>query len=343
MLKRSNFKVQSWIVFLSFLGLGTYVQDSAAELLFNLETASVVNGYRSCRWQDNGDGTSMLSMVVDFKEGFNAQDGGLFRSRGFLVYTYDKNGNMNPSAAGAIIWLDGQTHMSSYTGNGYVMYFGHSSGGRDYWVRRYPFSADVQIKINNSSIKDWPAISVRAGNYTSRNDIGEVAGAAYFSPANNSPDCSLVEPEAPPPPTINISMRAPDWNLGELDEGTADKILPNSTDQLCFTHEAAAVVRKKFVINASNANGIVNQKYRMKNLSDATQFVPYSVKLNRTDLESSSVVLPNTTSLSLEFNDRVGAGVNKTCFTPTFTTTVDKNVKAGDYSDVLTFTVVTKP
>ncbi|KVL47668.1 hypothetical protein WT01_33600 [Burkholderia cepacia] len=136
-------------------------------------------------------------------------------------------------------------------------------------------------------------------------------------------------------------MRAPDWNLGELDEGTADKILPNSTDQLCFTYQAAAVVRKKFVINASNANGIVNQKYRMKNLSDATQFVPYSVKLNRTDLESSSVVLPNTTSLSLEFNDRVG--VNKTCFTPTFTTTVDKNVKAGDYSDVLTFTVVTKP
>ncbi|KVU49256.1 hypothetical protein DF046_16935 [Burkholderia cepacia] len=91
---------------------------------------------------------------------------------------------------------------------------------------------------------------------------------------------------------------------------------------------------KQFIINAGNANGIAGNQYSLKNLNDATQLVPYSVKL---DSGSSTVSLPNASKVALTLNS-----AGKTCFVPTFRTTVGAAVKAGDYSDVLTFTVVTK-
>ncbi|RQR52311.1 hypothetical protein DIE18_32290 [Burkholderia sp. Bp9125] len=95
-----------------------------------------------------------------------------------------------------------------------------------------------------------------------------------------------------------------------------------------------AVDGKKFIVNASSANGIVGNRYRLKNVNDASQLVPYSVMLNS---GTSTVSLPNATNTTLSF-----ASAGRTCFVPTFKTTVDPNVTEGDYSDVLTFTVVTK-
>ncbi len=129
-------------------------------------------------------------------------------------------------------------------------------------------------------------------------------------------------------------MTAPDWNLGELPEGNGEKIFPNSSDQLCFTYSGTAVSGKQFIINAGSANGVVSNLYRLKNLKDASQLIPYSLTL---DSGTSNVTLPNANKKALSFNSS-----GKTCFVPTFKTTVDPNIKSGDYSDVLTFTVVTK-
>ncbi|MXN76211.1 hypothetical protein GR157_15870 [Burkholderia sp. 4701] len=145
----------------------------------------------------------------------------------------------------------------------------------------------------------------------------------------------MIDPtQPPPPPTIGISMTAPDWNLGELPEGDGEKILSSSSDQLCFTYIGAGVSGKQFIINAGSANGVAGNRYRLKNLKDATQLVPYSVTL---DSGTSNVSLPNASNKSLSLDSS-----GKTCFVPTFKTTVGPTVKEGDYSDALTFTVVTK-
>lgn len=144
----------------------------------------------------------------------------------------------------------------------------------------------------------------------------------------------VIDPVKPPPPSIGISVSAPDWNLGELPGGDGEKTLSGSADQLCFTYMSEAISGKQFIVNASNANGVVSNRYRLRNVSDASQFVPYSVIL---DSGSSKVSLPNTNNAAIPLSSS-----GKTCFVPTFKTSVGTSAKEGDYSDVLTFTVVTK-
>ncbi|TDA48961.1 hypothetical protein EVG18_02480 [Burkholderia pyrrocinia] len=119
-----------------------------------------------------------------------------------------------------------------------------------------------------------------------------------------------------------------------MQEGDSTKTFSNSSEKLCVSYSGAAIRGKNFIINASNANGVASNRYRLKNLKDASQLVPYSLTL---DSGTSNVSLPNASKTSLPLDSS-----GKTCFVPTFKTTVDPTVKSGDYSDVLTFTVVTK-
>ncbi|MGZ2748868.1 hypothetical protein [Burkholderia stagnalis] len=330
MLNGSKFGARIGAVILSVMGLFAFALPARA--INNFETASIIYGYRSCSWQDNGDGTSMLRLLIDYKKGVGSSTGG-FQNRGILIYTYDKNGNMNSSSDSArSVWLNGNVHTSVWKGRGYVMYIGSPSR----WGFPDAFTADVAVLIDNNRIADWPAISVRAGNYTFTDDVGEESGAAYFSRYGGSnSSCKVIDPVVPPPPTIGIDVMAPDWNLGELPRGEGEKVLSSSSDQLCFNYIGAGASGKQFIINAGSANGVVNNRYRLKNLKGATQFVPYSLTLDR---GTSNVSLPNTSNKSLPLNSS-----GRTCFVPTFRTTVGPTVDEGDYSDVLTFTVVTKP
>ncbi|KAG8150039.1 hypothetical protein BFF94_029800 [Burkholderia catarinensis] len=119
-----------------------------------------------------------------------------------------------------------------------------------------------------------------------------------------------------------------------MPRGDGKKTFNNAADQLCFTYAAAAVSGKNFVINASNANGIVNGRYQLRHVSDASQIVPYNITL---DSGSSTLALPNRNNSALQLSS-----TGKTCFVPTFSTTLNTGTALGDYSDVLTFTVVTK-
>ncbi|RQS09811.1 hypothetical protein DIE07_15280 [Burkholderia sp. Bp9002] len=120
-----------------------------------------------------------------------------------------------------------------------------------------------------------------------------------------------------------------------MPRGNGVKTFSNNAEQLCFTYLGPDVSSSTFVINAGSANGVVNHRYRLRNLNDASQFVPYTVTL---DSGSSKLILPNLNNSALSLDNS-----GKTCFVPTFNTTVDSLVDDGDYDDVLTFTVVTKP
>ncbi|KAG8150041.1 hypothetical protein BFF94_029810 [Burkholderia catarinensis] len=132
-----------------------------------------------------------------------------------------------------------------------------------------------------------------------------------------------------------MNITTPDWNLGDLKLGDNEKAFTSSADQLCFVYTGAAVSGRNYIINASNANGVVNGRYLLKHLTDTSKTVPYNVKL---DSGTSVISLPNTRSAAVPLSTS-----GKTCFVPTFTATVGELAKEGDYSDVLTFTVVTKP
>ncbi|MEK6355263.1 MAG: hypothetical protein V4796_19215 [Burkholderia cenocepacia] len=320
------------IVFSCISFVGLFLVAYPAHAAFNLEYGSVIYSYGNCKWGSDGSGSSKLSMGVSFKRGFGSSNAPYW-SRGIMVYTYDKNGNLK-DGTGIVkaVYLNGVNSTHLYYGNEYAIFY---APYKDAWRNQEEFFASVEVVVDDSKIADWPAVSVRAANATNNgNDVAEITGGAYFARDGTGTTCRIVDPGRPPPLPIAISMTAPDWNLGELPQGDGEKIFQNSPDQLCFTYSGAAVSGKQFIINAGSANGVAGNRYRLKNMKDATQFVPYSLTL---DSGTSNVSLPNASNKSLSLNSS-----GRTCFVPTFKTTVDPTVKGGDYSDVLTFTVVTK-
>ncbi|WP_159085740.1 hypothetical protein [Burkholderia sp. MSMB0856] len=316
----------------SFLMVILYVLASNGAAAYSLELAPLSNGYSNCSWRDNGDGTSTVGVMISYKEASGNTGSSSFTSRGVLIYTYDKNGGVGPSAAAAkFVMLNEEQNSNAYVGSGYVMYHGATTNGD--WKKETPLTANLKIVFDNAYLREWPAITVRAGNFTRGNDVGEVRGGAYVGPGT-SQSCSVVDPKMPPPPPISIEMTAPDWNLGDLPEGDGEKTFSNTTDQLCFTYVGAAVSGRQFIVTASNSNGIAQNRYRLKHVNDASQLVPYTISL---DAGTSILNLPNTGNVALSLDSS-----GRTCFVPTFKTSVDRLLKEGDYSDVLTFTVVTK-
>ncbi|KWN18126.1 hypothetical protein WT83_11710 [Burkholderia territorii] len=165
--------------------------------------------------------------------------------------------------------------------------------------------------------------------------VAEVTGAAYIARDGRNGNCEVAtDPIAPPPLPIQIKVSAPDWNLGDLPRGNATKTFANSADQLCFTYTGTAVGGKLFVINAESANGVINNRYWLKHIEDPTLAVAYKVTL---DSGTTRLSLPNASNPALALDSS-----GKTCFAPTFETSVGWRVKDGDYVDTLTFTVVTK-
>ncbi|MBN3787646.1 hypothetical protein [Burkholderia sp. Ac-20353] len=171
-------------------------------------------------------------------------------------------------------------------------------------------------------------------NSTFAGDVEEVKGGVYISRDGVNGSCKVIDPIVPPTPEIAINVTAPDWNLGELPARNGEKVFSNSADQLCFSYSGAAVSGKNFIINASNVNGQVNNRYRLRSVDDPTQEVPYDIKL---DSGARLLNLPNIGNVDLTLDSS-----GKTCFVPTFRTTVNKMLKPGNYSDVLTFKVITR-
>ncbi|UVE69759.1 hypothetical protein L2Y90_23885 [Burkholderia pyrrocinia] len=311
--------------------------------IYKLELANISNGYGSCVWENNGNGTSTISLTINYKKAEGNTGGRQFSSRGILVYTYDSNGVMQSSSLAArTVWINGVPHDNTYKGNGYAIYSRITKNWDDPtgWHNKYSYTANVSVLIDNSAIKDWPAIAIRAGNFTPGNDVGEIRGAAYLS-GLGSKACEVIDPTTPPPeppPAISVAVAAPDWDLGELSRGAGvEKTLARPADQLCFTYSGVAGT-KNFVIDAQSRNGIADgtaaKRYLLRNGADTSRTIPYDLTLNS---GTASFTVPNAAKRPIALNKD-----NRTCFTPTFRTWIDSTVKTGDYSDVLTFMIFTK-
>lgn len=293
-----------------------------------IETADVVDGYRNCVWEGN-----KVTFEVGFKKPIEIGNGKSFNSRELLIYAYDRNGVPVQNTRLLInqVALNGSLNGGTDDGNGYTAYYGTKGN----WRYTVPFTAQFTFIIASDKVLDWPAISVRAGNMFHDTDVVDVSGAAYIVRDKSRGSCEVVDPQRPPPPNpVTIHITAPDWNLGELPYGDGVKTFTSSAEQLCFDYSAAEVNGKKFVIDAGNANGIVGNRYRMINSADPTQAALYSIELNG---GTSLFSLPNSRNEAVTFNSG-----GRTCFVPTFRTSVGAHLKQGDYHDVLTFTVVTK-
>ncbi|NTX26235.1 hypothetical protein HT746_03600 [Burkholderia pyrrocinia] len=241
----------------------------------------------------------------------------------------DADGKMRPSSKAAkSVEIDGSNTVA-YTGENYVLYSGS--------VNSKPFAAAIKVVIANTVIKDWPGVALRAGNLTYGDDVAEITGGLYVILTGNSNSChGVIDPEVTPPkppPSLSVDVAAPDWNLGELSRGDGEKTLTGAEQELCFTYMGLDGYRN-FVINATSANGVSGNRYLLKNTSKPSQTVPYDLTL---DSGSATFRLPNTSGSAVRLNN-----ASRTCFVPTFRTSVDMTVDAGDYSDVLSFTVITK-
>lgn len=309
---------------------------SEGAMAATLQTVDIIQSYKSCYWHNNGDGTSTIKLAIDFKKAEKYYGKFEWASRGILIYTYDESGKLVPNSNAAIkIQLNDEKNERVYRGNDYFIYYG-GKDGTSAWYTKSPFVANMEILIDNSKIAKWPGLVVRAGGYTTGDDVGEIKGGVYFSKMGGTGACTLVDPAVPPlppPAAITIDVAAPDWNLGELPRGVSEKTLSGLTEQLCFTYTGVDSSRQ-FVIDATSENGTSDGKFSLKNVSNASHKIPYSVAL---DSGVNQFIVPNPGNSPVTLNNG-----NRTCFVPTFKTSVGGSVDLGNYSDVLTFTIVTK-
>lgn len=314
----------------------------------DIPLGDVSSGYSACSFRE-GSNSYDIELTIDFKpmEG-RIGTAKIPRSRGIVLYTYNADSMLDSSAIAEYVAInDSKSRNISYTGGlGYKLYWDYGCK-LNAWCTDTAFSARVSLRVLKSKIAGWPAIGVRAANVATTDSniqathlIGEIQGLAYISPNTKNGQCVILkDPENPPlPVTPNITMTAPDWDLGELPRGEETELtLPATKDQLCFSYEGStALGNQKFLINATNIHGVSGDgRYLLKSLLDSSQVVPYTLTLANS---KDSVLLPNTQSRLFSLD----AG-GRTCFTPTFKAQPSPTVKAGAYSDVLTFTVVAKP
>lgn len=304
----------------------------------------VSSAYFNCSYEDTSKDYVTMKLSIAFNAvNTHTTNDKPFLSRGIVIYTYDGNGVLqNSNGVVSYVRFNDMNNTGSHEGNGYLMFTGVGTNNvlNDTWVGRLNLFANIYLVVYKSKISGWPAVAVRSANFTSGGDFLQVTGAAYIGPETKGGNCSQIStPETPPPAvTPKVTMSAPDWDLGELPAGEETVLtLPATKDQLCFNYEGlTAITSQKYLINATNTNGLsANGRYLLKSLEDSSQTVPYTLTLaNSTD----SVLLPNTQNRLFSLD----AG-GRTCFTPTFKAKPDKTVKSGAYSDILTFTVVTKP
>lgn len=313
---------------------------------FELEYSNLSNGYSNCAYRDNGNGTSTISLGISYKstQGHLGMSNRPFHSRAILLYTYDQNGTLrNSTTIATTILMNNVRHLAFFRGNNYVTYYGASpepGESKSAWKVEDPQTVLVEIVFDNRHLSPWPAVGVRAGNMTIGNDVGESTGLAYIGATALPGMCNVItDPTKPPLPNPKIVMNAPDWNLGELPPGTATKReFAAAAEQLCFTYDHLKWKGQGYAINATNQNGLSgNGLYQLKHQTSPSDTVPYRVVL-RNALSNAQVDLPNNRNVVSTLGNS-----GRDCFDPTFYAETPTAAKEGDYSDVLTFTVVAQP
>lgn len=328
------------------LALGATAGSNARPLRETYVDVSLATGYHNCTYQDLGNQTSKFSVTYDLRnvsqiaEVMNAVPSLIYVwTRGLMIYTYDTAGRLRPSSRGVAnsVSMNGTRYsVVNLHSESNSIYSGQSTGGS--WTNYSAHSARLEVIVPNGYLQEWPAIGIRtallSGSHVWRDNNIVSVGAA-----DTSGNCSIIDPTKPPPSDARITMTAPDWKLGELSPGETREIpFHDDTEKLCFTYDGQKWTGLRYAINATNQNGLSgNGSYQLQHLTSPSDTVPYRVLLQNT-ATSTEVALPNTRNVV----SALGNG-GRECFNPTFTVDTPKAAKEGDYSDVLTFTVVAQP
>lgn len=305
---------------------------------------NIVDRYSDCRISYRGEGiakTMILEATIHYRvvddEALGNRNGNVkFNSRALVLYAFDKNGQ--PNAFNIFKgWLEEQPGIIvSYSG-------GRTSSMRGLtrpWLEQQPLVARARIEfLTRDTRAGLRSLVFSGGNYVTESKqylhtLPDRLGV-YFSIGPEYEGCRVVDPNQPlPPPDIVMTVNAPDWDLGEIRRGEQTFPFSASSDQLCLTYSDTQTKGQAFIVNATSQNGELDNRFQLKQLQDDTQSIPYQLLL---DSGTQQLQLPNAALKSLPLNNG-----DKTCFMPTFKTFAPQTTKKGDYSDVLTFTIVTK-
>ena len=82
----------------------------------------------------------------------------------------------------------------------------------------------------------------------------------------------------PPAPGTEITVTAPDWDLGELQRGKeATQTFATDAQRLCFAYDAKYIEYDKYLISVSSRNGVADNKFLLVSAADGSETVPYTL------------------------------------------------------------------
>ncbi|AKJ42004.1 hypothetical protein [Pragia fontium] len=322
----------------SFFALLLISPNSAYSIQLAGMPHNVISGVSNCLMTNTGSDTWQASFTANWALMGSIppdRDWGVRTGRGFLIFQYDKNGTpIKAYFPPDNIKMNGHAPIGSnygtYTnGNGYLTY------GYNYspeWNIYDPYTADVVINVKDANVA---IVALYPTNVYSSGIIYDQVGAVYFAASQATQTCQLMDNPNKPPAIVNLTMNAPDWDLGEIAAGKQQKVMTNAADRLCISYLSTESAGKDFIVTATNANGIVNNRFVLKHNLNPTSLLPYTLTL---DNMGKQILLPNINNSSIRFED----SGNQTCFTPTFDLYGNEDQELGDYSDVINYEIVTK-
>lgn len=309
---------------------------SAFGIEIKVKADNVVSGFSNCTVTKTGSNAWQASFSIDWLEMSATPplpNWGSRTGRGFLIFLYDSSGKAiktylprdDISMNG---YRPGGAEGNFTYGNSYLAY-GFSNG----WDSFSSFSANIAVQIKQAKVAIVAMYPINV--YSGARSVYEQTGAIYFALSQATSNCQLMTNPNTPPVIVNLTMNAPDWDLGEIATGQQQKVMTNNADRLCISYLSTESAGKDFIVNATNANGIVNNRFILKHSLNPTNTLPYTLTL---DNMGKQIRLPNTDNSSIRFED----SGNQTCFTPTFDLYGNDDQELGDYTDVITYEIVTK-
>lgn len=306
-----------------------------------MNTGEVIEGdYSNCHMEKASPSMLRIFFTVKFKAVSGSVAGRPFLSRAIGGFGYDKTGKPDREAIGTQFFEAYINNTHARTGQSFDYYnirHAGESGSYPMWRNPDAFTANVFVYVPANGIGRWPALAMQVANIaTDGTLVFEKSGAIYLS--LDSQSCQLIDPTkpAPSPFTTEITVTAPDWDLGELERGKeTTRTFATNAEQLCLRYDPQYIEFDRYLISASNRNGVADNRFLLANAEDISETIPYTLSLAGS---GAPVVLPNIDGLPLTLGKS-----GQTCLTPTFKVWVGAGVKAGDFSDVVTFTITTQP
>ena len=297
--------------------------------------ADVIDGsYSECGIKKLGDYALQVDFTVQFKPAAGNMAGDFFGTRGVAMFAYDATGKRTRLGASDLFYYPSMNGTSS---GRVVDRPDYSFTFADDWQISGAFTAKIRVTLRPSAFQKWPAIGVAPVNITNNGwlPVFPKIGAFYIGP--DMLGCQIIDPEKPPPSpaTTEITVVAPNWDLGELERGKeTTRIIPEAR-ALCFMYDPKYIEHDKYLINAGNRHGVAANKFLLANTADDGDTIPYMLILVGS---GRSTALPNINGQPLTLGNS-----GRTCLTPVFKAWAGSSIKGGDYSDVLTFTITTTP